>query len=150
MYSPAVRVLLVEDNEDDALIVREAFQATRLAHLLDVVRDGEETMSYLRRDGRFRGAPRPNLLLLDINMPKMDGFEVLRELKADPDLRSIPVLILTSSDREEDVVRSYSEGASTFITKPYRYKNFVRVMKQVALYWGLAAAVPAEAHAKQN
>jgi CheY-like chemotaxis protein len=137
-----VEILLVEDNEDDIVLTQEAFGEARLVNVLHIVRDGEEALAFLRRQGPYREATRPGLVLLDIAMPRKDGFEVLHELKADPDLRSLPVVMLTTSTREEDVVRSYTEGACSFVSKPVRVGQLQEVLKQFALYWVLVAKVP--------
>lgn len=140
--APKVSILLAEDNDDDILIIREAFNSTRMAGLETVVKDGEETLLYLRRVAPYSDAPTPGLVLLDINMPRKDGIEVLREMKLDDNLRHIPVVMLTTSNRREDVSRAYFEGASGFITKPARFSDFRKIMKQFALYWGLVSSLP--------
>jgi CheY-like chemotaxis protein len=137
-----VEILLAEDNEDDIVLTQEAFGEARLVNDLHIVRDGEEALAYLRRQGPYQEAARPGLVLLDISMPRKNGFEVLRELKADPDLRSLPVVMLTTSNREEDVLRSYTEGACSFVTKPVRVGQLQEVLKHFALYWVLVARVP--------
>jgi CheY-like chemotaxis protein len=143
MTNQPVDILLAEDNDDDILLVRESFAEAKLANKLCVVRDGEEALAYLRRDGQYQDATMPGLVLLDIKMPKKDGFQALQEIKADPALRHLPVIMLTTSSREEDIVRSYAEGACSYITKPVQFDEFVRVVKQFALYWTLVARVPA-------
>ena len=111
MNAHPMEILLVEDNEDDILLEQEALADVKLVNLMSVVRDGEEAMAYLRRQGQYRHAKLPGLILLDINMPKKNGFEVLKEIKADPELRHIPVVMLTTSDNERDIVKSYAKGA---------------------------------------
>ncbi len=138
-----VHILLVEDNEDDALMTREAFEAANVISLVQVVKDGEEAMAYLRKEGKYKDAERPGLILLDISMPKKDGFEVLKEIKADPKLKDLPVVMLTTSSREEDIVKSYSNGACSYISKPVRFKNFNEVIKVFKLYWSLVSKIPA-------
>ncbi|MBI2891632.1 MAG: response regulator [Nitrospirae bacterium] len=138
-----VRILLAEDNDDDIILIREAFKDTRLARLVTVVKDGAETMACLRREGPFAADPLPSLVLLDLNMPRMDGYEVLRTMKASPDLRSIPVVVLTTSRSTEDMRKCYAEGACSYITKAGRFNDFRHKMKQLALYWGLVASLPA-------
>ncbi|MGA9351795.1 MAG: response regulator [Anaerolineae bacterium] len=139
----SVEILLAEDNDDDILLTRESFAEAKIINVLNVVKDGEEALAYLRREGEYKDAPMPGLLLLDINMPKKNGFEVLREVKADPALRHLPVVMLTTSQNEADVVRSYSEGACSYIMKPTRFEELNRVVKQFALYWVLVARIPA-------
>ena len=137
-----VDILLVEDNEDDIVIVQEAFAESRLLNLIHVVRDGEEAVAYLRCEGIYQKTPRPGLVMLDINMPKKNGFEVLETMKADPALRSIPVIMLTVSDREEDIIKSYANGACSFIKKPVDFDRFKEVIKQFELYWTLVSRIP--------
>lgn len=136
-----LRILLVEDNDDDIVMLLEAFAGLPLVRL-DTVRDGEEAMAYLRREGRYRDAGLPGLLLLDIKMPRKDGFGVLREMKADPALRHVPVIILTTSAREEDVVKSYAEGACSYLQKPVGLTSSQNMARQLALYWTELARVP--------
>jgi CheY-like chemotaxis protein len=142
MNTQPMEILLVEDNEDDILLEQEALADAKLVNIMYVVRDGEEAMAYLRRQGRYHDAKVPGLILLDINMPKKNGFEVLKEIKADPELRHIPVVMLTTSDSERDIVKSYAKGACSFITKPMDFGKFGEVIKQFALYWALVARVP--------
>lgn len=145
MHVQPMEILLVEDNEDDILLEQEALAEARLVNLMYVVRDGEQAMAYLRREGEYQNARAPGLVLLDINMPKKNGFEVLHEMKADPALCHIPVVMLTTSEREADVVKSYAQGACSYITKPMDFDKFRDVIKQFALYWALVARVPAPA-----
>lgn len=137
-----LEILLVEDNEDDILLEQEAIAEAKLVNLMYVVRDGEEAMAYLRREGKYQNAQLPGLILLDINMPKKNGFEVLNEIKADPALMHIPIVMLTTSDSESDIVKSYAKGACSFITKPMDFDKFREVIRQFALYWALVARVP--------
>jgi CheY-like chemotaxis protein len=143
MSAQPVEILLVEDNEDDVLLEQEAIVEVKLVNLMHVVRDGEEAMAYLRREGKYQNAHLPGLILLDINMPKKNGFEVLKEIKADPALMHIPIVMLTTSDNESDIVKSYAKGACSFITKPMDFDKFREVIRQFALYWALVARVPA-------
>jgi CheY-like chemotaxis protein len=140
-----MEILLVEDNEDDIVLEQEALAEAKLVNLMFVVRDGEEAMAFLRREGKYQNAQMPGLILLDINMPKKNGFEVLNEVKADPALSHIPVVMLTTSDNEADVVRSYAKGACSYITKPMDFDKFREVVKQFALYWALVARIPSRA-----
>jgi CheY-like chemotaxis protein len=133
-----VTVLVAEDDPDDCLLVREAWQENRLAHDLRFVSDGEELLAYLRRTGRYAapgGAPRPALILLDLNMPRKDGREALREIKADPALRSIPVIALTTSEAEEDIHRIYDLGGNSFIVKPAAFDRMVDLVRVLSAYW---------------
>ena len=142
MDTQTMEILLVEDNEDDILLEQEAIAEAKLVNLMYVVRDGQEAMAYLRREGNYQNAERPGLILLDINMPRKNGFEVLSELKADPALMHIPVVMLTTSDNESDIVKSYAKGACSFITKPMDFDKFGDVIRQFAIYWALVARVP--------
>ncbi|MBI2534252.1 MAG: response regulator [Deltaproteobacteria bacterium] len=145
MDKQPLEILLVEDNEDDIVLEREALADAKLVNLMSVVRDGEEAMAFLRREGRYQDAQVPGLILLDINMPRKNGFEVLNELKADPALVHIPVVMLTTSDSEADIVKSYAKGACSYITKPMDFDKFREVAKQFALYWALVARIPSHA-----
>ena len=142
MIGEPMEILLVEDNEDDILLEQEALADAKLVNLMCVVRDGEEALAYVRRQGKYQNARLPGLILLDINMPKKNGFEVLNEMKADPALVHIPVVMLTTSDREADIVKSYARGACSFITKPMDFDKFRDVIRQFALYWALVSRVP--------
>ncbi|MCC5810611.1 MAG: response regulator [Ectothiorhodospiraceae bacterium] len=133
-----VTILMAEDDPDDRLLTQEAFDESRLANDLRFVEDGQELIEYLRGHGRYGNpadAPRPGLILLDLNMPRKDGREVLAELKSDPDLRTIPVVVLTTSKAEEDIVRSYELGVNSFITKPVRFEGLLEVIKGLGYYW---------------
>lgn len=134
----SVRILLADDDDDDCMLAREALAESRLAIDLRVVHDGEELMDYLYHRGNYafvQNAPRPTLILLDLNMPKKDGREALREIKADPHLRQIPVIILTTSKAEEDIYRCYELGANSFIIKPFSFGELVEVMRTIGKYW---------------
>ena len=137
-----IDILLVEDNEDDIILTLESFDEIDAATITHVVRDGEEAVSFLRRTGSHVNAPRPNLIVMDINMPKMNGFEVLDNIKGDPSLRQIPVVILTTSDRFEDINRAYQLGASSYIPKPVGFDNFVSVAQQFSTYWSEVSRIP--------
>ena len=137
-----IEILLVEDNEDDIILVEEAFAGARMMNVINNVRDGEAALAYLRQEGPYKNAVRPGLILLDINMPKKNGFEVLEAIKANPQLQPLPVIILTTSEREEDVVRSYVYGACSYIRKPVSLERFIDVVKQFEVYWTLVSRVP--------
>jgi len=133
-----ITLLMAEDDEEDRMLTRDALAESRLANDLRFVGDGEELMDYLRQRGKYArpaSAPRPGLILLDLNMPRKDGREALREIKADPELRAIPIIVLTTSKAEEDIMRSYDLGASSFITKPVTFEGLVEVMKALGRYW---------------
>jgi len=138
----SIDILVVEDNDDDIILIQEAFAEGKLINRISVVRDGEEALAFLRKEGAHTGAPTPGMVLLDINMPKKNGFEVLADIKADPRLRAIPVIMLTVSDREEDIVRSFEQGACSYIRKPVTLTRFIAVVKEFQLYWSLVSRVP--------
>jgi CheY-like chemotaxis protein len=126
-----VDVLLVEDDEGDILMTREAFEFHKIRNPLHVVSDGERALQFVRRTGPFADAPRPGLILLDINLPRLSGLEVLAELKADPVLALIPVVMLTTSQAEEDVLRSYRLHANAYVSKPVDFENFIAAIRQI-------------------
>lgn len=131
-------ILMADDDADDRILTKDALEESRVVNDLRFVEDGEELMDYLNRRGEFSdpaSAPRPGIILLDLNMPKKDGREALREIKADPDLRRIPVVVMTTSQAEEDIYRSYDLGASSFITKPVTFDRLVELMKTMGQYW---------------
>ncbi len=138
----SIDILVVEDNDDDVVLIQEAFSEGKMANRIAIVRDGEEAMAYLRKQGPYADAPLPGMVLLDINMPKKDGFEVLAEVKADARLRPLPVVMLTISDREEDIVRSFDQGACSYIRKPVTLTRFIAVAKEFELYWSLVSRIP--------
>jgi CheY-like chemotaxis protein len=127
----AIDVLLIEDDAGDALITLEAFEHHKVFNRLHVVRDGVEALAYLRNEDGFADAPRPGLILLDLNLPRMDGHGVLDAIKQDEDLRRIPVVMLTTSHAEEDVLRSYQLHANAYVTKPVDFDAFVRAIRQI-------------------
>jgi len=127
----AVHVLLVEDDPGDVLMTREAFELYKLRNVLHVVTDGEQALQFLRREGGYADAPRPGLILLDLNLPRLDGLEVLAELKADPVLKVIPVVILTTSQAQQDVLRSYALHANAYVSKPVDFERFMEVIRQI-------------------
>ncbi|MGD0699699.1 MAG: response regulator [Trebonia sp.] len=126
-----VDVLLVEDDEGDILMTREAFEFYKIRNPLHVVTDGERALQFLRRTGPFADAPRPGMILLDINLPRLSGLEVLAELKRDPALAVIPVVVLTTSQAEEDIVRSYRLHANAYVSKPVDFENFIAAIRQI-------------------
>jgi CheY-like chemotaxis protein len=131
-------ILLADDDEEDRMLACDALAESRLSNDITCVTDGEDLMDYLRRRGKYAPpaeAPRPGLILLDLNMPKKDGREALREIKSDPDLRQISVVVLTTSKAEEDIYSSYDSGASSFISKPVTFEGLVDVMKGLGKYW---------------
>ncbi|SER62958.1 Response regulator receiver domain-containing protein [Lentzea xinjiangensis] len=137
-----IDVLLVEDDPGDALMTQEAFEHHKIRNTLHVVKDGVEAIEFLRREGQYENAPRPGLILLDLNLPRKDGREVLSEVKNDPELRSIPVVVLTTSEAEEDILRSYSLHANAYVTKPVDFDRFIEVVRQIDDFFVTVVKLP--------
>lgn len=140
-----VKVLLVEDNPDHAELTLKALKDGNVLNEITWVKDGEEALDYLYHRGRYADATkasRPGLILLDLLLPKVDGHEVLRQIKGDEDLRSIPVVMLTTSERDDEISKSYKAGANSFVSKPVRFADFVERVKSVKLYWVLTSLLP--------
>jgi CheY-like chemotaxis protein len=138
-----IEVLLVEDDPGDELMTREAFEENKVRNNLHVARDGEQALDFLNRRGEFKDAPRPDLVLLDLNLPKFDGRQVLAEIKADEDLRTIPVVVLTTSGAEEDILRSYQLHANAYVTKPVDFARFIQVVRQIDNFFVSVVRLPA-------
>jgi CheY-like chemotaxis protein len=138
------QILLVDDSEMEAVLVENSLRDSPLLRLMHVAKDGVEAMAFLRCEARRRGGRLPDIILLDINMPRMDGFEVLTHLKADPVLRTIPVVMFTTSDCQEDIDRAYAAGANCFLTKPRALEELDRSLRQLAEYWVETAQLPME------
>lgn len=133
-----ITILLADDDEEDRMLACDALMESRLSNVVNCVEDGEELMDYLYHRGKYSppaAAPRPGLILLDLNMPRKDGREALREIKADPQLRQIPIVVMTTSKAEEDIYQSYDSGASSFISKAVTFAGLVQVMKGLGRYW---------------
>jgi CheY-like chemotaxis protein len=130
-----ITILMAEDDPDDRVLTREAMESAHVANELRFVNDGQYLMEYLRKEGEYADAPTPGIILLDLNMPRMDGREALAEIKADPEFRKIPVVVLTTSKAEEDIVRTYDLGVNSFITKPVTFTALVEVMQTWSRYW---------------
>jgi two-component system response regulator len=142
-----VVILMADDDQDDREMTREAFQEVRLANELHFVEDGEELMDYLYRRGKYAdpaSAPFPSILLLDLNMPRKDGREALQEIRANPEFRSIRVIVLTTSKAEEDIVRTYDLSATSYIAKPVTYTNLVEVVAALGKYWLQIVELPGD------
>jgi CheY-like chemotaxis protein len=137
-----IDILLVEDNEGDARLAREALKGGKVRNNLYHVTDGEEAVAFLRGAGRHAAAPRPDLVLLDLNLPKKDGREVLAEIKADEDLKRIPVVVLTISDDEQDILRTYNLHVNCYITKPIDFEQFMKVVRSVEDFWLTIVKLP--------
>jgi len=138
-------ILMADDDADDRHMTKEAFAESRLANDLRFVTDGEELLDYLKRRGRYADpdtSPRPGLILLDLNMPRKDGREALKEMKADPELRRIPIVVLTTSKAEEDILRSYDLGVNSYVTKPVTFKSLVELIKVLGQYWFEVVELP--------
>jgi two-component system, chemotaxis family, response regulator Rcp1 len=140
--SRPIEILLVEDSAGDVRLTVEAFKEGKVMNNLSVVRDGVEALAFLRRQGPYANAPRPDLVLLDLNLPKKDGRDVLSEIKAEEDLKTIPVVILTTSKAEEDIVRTYDLHANCFITKPVDLEQFIGVVKSIKDFWFTIVKLP--------
>lgn len=137
-----INVLLVEDDPGDVLITREAFAENKVRNNLSVVNDGVKALQFLRREADYANAPRPDLILLDLNLPRMDGHEVLANIKSDVDLQRIPVVVLTTSDAEEDVLRSYDLHANAYVTKPVDFERFLGVVRQIDDFFVTVVKLP--------
>ena len=137
-----IEVLLVEDDPGDVLMTREALEENKVANHLAVVSDGATAMLYLRKEGEYADAPTPDLVLLDLNLPRMDGREVLAAMKSDETLRRIPVVVLTTSEAEEDVLRSYSLHANAYVTKPVDFERFIDVVRQIDEFFLTVVRLP--------
>ncbi len=140
--SRAIEVLLVEDNPEDVILVEEALREGKVAVNLSVVEDGVEAMQFLRGQGSFAPAKKVDLVILDLNLPKENGHEVLKKIKTDPDLKQLPVVVLTTSQAEKDVAASYGLGASCFITKPFGFYQFMEAVKSIEKFWFNLVTLP--------
>ena len=137
-----VEILLVEDNPGDERLTREALKEGKVYNNFHWVKDGVEAMEFLRRKGKYASSPRPDIILLDLNLPKMDGREVLQAIKTDSDLKRIPVVVLTTSKAEEDVLRTYSLHANCYVTKPVDLEKFITVVKSIDAFWLTVVTLP--------
>jgi CheY-like chemotaxis protein len=138
----AIDVLLVDDDPGDTLMIREAFEHNKVSNALECVADGVQAMQYLRREGEYANASRPDLILLDLNLPRKDGREVLAEIKGDPMLTTIPVVVLTTSHAEEDVLKSYQLHANAYVTKPVDFDRFIEVVRQIDEFFVTVVKLP--------
>lgn len=137
-HKESVVILCAEDDPDDRTLIKDAMEEVRLINELHFVENGEELMDYLHRRGEYQKLSKiklPGLILIDLNMPKKDGFEAIKEIKSDPSLRKLPIVVLTTSKAEEDIVRTYNLGANSYITKPVTFENLVNVVKVLNKYW---------------
>jgi len=140
-----IDILLVEDNPDHVILTKRVLEEYNVANKVYIVGDGAEALDFIYHRGKYNSgsdAPRPGLILLDVKLPKVDGFEVLKQLKSDPEHRSIPIVMLTTSARDEEVARGYAEGANSYVTKPVIFNEFAEKVKNIGLYWGLVSSNP--------
>lgn len=135
-------ILLVDDSPDDILIAKRAFEKSRIHNKIFVTYDGEEAIQFLRKEGEYKDVPTTGLVILDLNMPKVNGFEVLETIKSDEKLKSIPIIVLTSSSRPEDIERAYDLGANSFIVKPVNFEDFVEAVMEIKRYWLSLSKLP--------
>jgi CheY-like chemotaxis protein len=139
-----IEILLVEDSPADVLLTREAFEQNRIVNRIHVAEDGVQAMDFLYRRGEYASAPRPDLILLDLNLPRKNGREVLAEIKADPDLRKIPIVVLTTSNAEEDILRAYDLNANCYVIKPVGFDNFMQAVQSIRHFWFSVVTLPSE------
>jgi|SRR5665647_1267783 CheY-like chemotaxis protein len=139
-----VEILLVEDNEGDVGLIEEVFEEAKIRNNLHIAEDGEEAILFLHGEGKFSGSPRPDIIFLDLNLPKKDGREVLREIKEDNNLKNIPVVVLTTSGAEKDILRSYALHSNAYVTKPLDFDQFIMVVKSIANFWLEVVKLPAK------
>ena len=140
-----IDILLVEDNPDHAMLTKRVLEDYKVANEVHLVENGADALDYMYRRGQYsngKNAPRPGLILLDVKLPKVDGFEVLKQLKSDPEHSSIPIVMLTTSSHDEEVTRGYADGANSYVTKPVRFDEFAEKVKNIGLYWGLISSLP--------
>ena len=140
----AIEILMIEDSVDDIEITMEALKDAKVRNNLAVVRDGIEAMAYLRGQGEYKDAPRPDVIFLDLNMPRMDGRQVLEQIKSDPDLQNIPVVVLTTSEADEDILKAYELHANCYITKPVDMAQFIKVVRSIEDFWFTVVRLPPE------
>lgn len=139
-----IEILLVEDSPGDVRLVQEALKEGKMNNNISVVRDGVEALAFLRQEDKYAGAPRPDIILLDLNLPKKDGREVLAEIKEDPNLKRIPIVVLTTSEAEQDILKAYNLHANCYITKPVDLDQFITVVKSIEDFWLTIVKLPAE------
>ena len=139
-----IEILLVEDSPADVLLTREAFEQNRIVNRIHVAEDGVQAMDFLYRRGEYASAPRPDLILLDLTLPRKNGREVLAEIKADPDLRKIPIVVLTTSNAEEDILRAYDLNANCYVIKPVGFDNFMQAVQSIRHFWFSVVTLPSE------
>ncbi len=141
-FGKPIEILLAEDNPGDVRLTLEAFKEGKVRNSLHIAEDGVEAMAFLHREGKYAKVPRPDRILLDLNMPKKDGRQVLKEIKEDPNLKCIPVVILTTSKSEEDIIKTYNHHANCYITKPVDLEQFIRIVKSIEDFWLTVVKLP--------
>jgi chemotaxis family two-component system response regulator Rcp1 len=139
-----IEILLIEDSPADVLLTREAFEESRIFNTIHVAEDGVQAMDFLYKRGDYASAPRPNLILLDLNLPRKNGREVLAEIKADPELKSIPIVVLTTSNADEDILKAYDLNANCYVVKPMGFDNFMQAMQSIRHFWFSIVTLPPE------
>jgi two-component system response regulator len=139
-----IEILLVEDSPADILLTREAFEQNKLVNAIHVVEDGVQAMDFLYKRGEYASVPRPDLILLDLNLPRKNGREVLAEIKADPDLRLIPIVVLTTSSADEDILKAYNLNANCYVVKPVGFDNFMEAVQSIRHFWFSVVTLPPE------
>jgi CheY-like chemotaxis protein len=151
MEKQSIHIVMAEDDPDDRMLTRRALKGSRLVNTFNTVEDGEELMDYLYQRGAYaeRGTSRPGLILLDLNMPRMDGREALQRIKSDPDLRRIPVIVLTTSEAEQDIVESYDLGVNAYVTKPVTFDGLVNAIQALGDFWFEIVKLPSERHVQE-
>jgi two-component system, chemotaxis family, response regulator Rcp1 len=137
-----VEILLIEDNPADVRLTVEVFKDSRIVNHISVAADGEEALVFLQKRGKYSGADRPDLIILDLNLPRKDGREVLSEIKADPELKTIPIIVLTTSDADQDVWKAYNSGVNSYITKPVDLEQFIRIFRSIEDFWLTIVKLP--------
>ena len=139
-----IEILLVEDSPADILLTREAFQESRIVNTIHVAEDGIQAMDFLYKRGEYASSPRPDLILLDLNLPRKNGREVLAEIKADPGLKKIPIVVLTTSNADEDILKAYDLNANCYVVKPVGFDNFMQAMQSIRHFWFSVVTLPTE------
>lgn len=147
-HGDPVEILLAEDNPGDAKLTKKAFEQGKILNNLHIVEDGVAALKFLRKDGEYRDKPRPDLVLLDLNMPRKDGWDVLEEIDDDPELATIPVIVLTSSEAEEDIVKSYELQANAYLTKPVDFQGFMEIVNGFEEFWLSVVKMPPKDHGR--
>jgi CheY-like chemotaxis protein len=136
-----IDILLIEDNPDHAILTKKVLEDNRVSNKVYLCSDGAEALDFVYCRGKYSDAPRPGLILLDVKLPRIDGFEVLMKLKSDPALKAIPIVMLTTSARDEEIARGYEEGANSYVTKPVKFDEFTEKIRNIGLYWGLVSEI---------